>query len=190
MVQAKLVGYGALPGKDHAATGDAYVRVVRGAAKGASSSAGNAGSIEALERTRAIAARRTTHLRYLAAQAYREAEILRLLRIFGDSWLSDLYGRYVQVCAEKGWPVVTSRRFLSYVDIMCLKGRVWKDVVSLGRGGVRARISIVTVHQSTDSVDSRDETTSRPTDRPPTRLLSYDSVSRMTLQSTPKGGTP
>lgn len=115
--------------------------------------------------------------------------ILLLLRVRGGvSWASDLYGDYVQLCAERGWPVICERRFMQYLDRLEEHESIASDTRSYGRYGVRRRVW--TVHQSTDSVNSSDGTDDRPTDRPVTRLLSYDSVSHMTHQSTPEGDTP
>ncbi len=70
-----------------------------------------------------------------ALQAIREREILRLLPKDGGMRISDLHGRFVQVCAEKGWLILGLRQFKRTVDVMAEEHRVWTEVRSFGRAG-------------------------------------------------------
>lgn len=116
--------------------------------------------------------------------------ILLLLRVRGGiSWATDLYGDYVQLCAERGWPVVCERRFLQYLDVLVEHEEIVSDTRSYGRYGLRRRVAVVPPSVMTQLVDSSDRRSVSQSVSPQNRHQSYDSVSHTTHQSTPEGGT-
>ena len=127
-------------------------------------------------------ARERRRSRSAELQEEREAEVLRILRALGGRCFArDLYGRLVQASAERGWPIVSWRRF-SQVLAELGRGRchacggtdpgggaVRLEVRSFGRYGRRTVVQIRTsggTAEGSAGVGRGDE--------------SYDSVSRTT----------
>ena len=72
--------------------------------------------------------------RSLQFRKEREREILRIVRRAGFPETVAVYDMYFRVCAERGWPLVSYRRFNHYVEGMEARG-VLRRTVIVGFGG-------------------------------------------------------
>lgn len=82
-------------------------------------------------------------------QEARDNEIVRLVRGTSPVARKDLYGRWVQRCAELGWPVVSDRMFSRYLDRLQELGRVEQERAGVEKVGgsvvivrIRRRIEV------------------------------------------------
>ena len=64
----------------------------------------------------------------------REREIVRIVRRTGFPKTVEVYCGYVKVCAERGWPLISYRRFSWYVSVLEQRGRLQRTVI-VGHGG-------------------------------------------------------
>ena len=64
----------------------------------------------------------------------RDRAILQLVRHGGGAKETvEVYGMYIQVCAERGWPIVSYRRFSQYLESLEQRGLVRRTVI-VGEG--------------------------------------------------------
>src|SRR3990172_10084605 len=70
-------------------------------------------------------------------QAERDREILRIVRTGGPKETTTVYGRYTQVCAERGWPIVCYRRVMHYIERLPDEALVLRTMERLTKGGLR-----------------------------------------------------
>jgi hypothetical protein len=194
MVQARLTGYSDRidRGGQLRQTPDAYVASLRGANHGRKAGilmldrlrpAMRKGGRRGVEGGRAKAAR---------VREARGAEILAVLRALGGrEFVKDVYGRFVERSATRGWPIVGYRRFLQilremeagrcpHCDSPGTFGRIALEVRSFGRYGVRTVVRIRTTE------NGRTDVTGPGVGE---RDVSFDSVSRMTHRPTHPGDT-
>ncbi len=180
MVQTKLEGYGALPRRKGAGVGEAYVASQRASARYAGSWKQDPELVRRVSvgLQNAILAHRQ---RWAEDLGERLQGILRLLRgRQGEAWCSDLYGLYVQLCAEQGWPVVGARRFSQYLDRLEEQDRIRTTTRSYGRYGVRRLVTSAPAGRvSSEGVDTS-EGPARTVGGWGGQDVSYDTLCRMT----------
>jgi len=71
----------------------------------------------------------------------RERVILRIVRKDGWPETVAVYGEYVQVAAESGWPLVSYRRFSGYVAALEERGLLERTII-VGHGGTLSVLRI------------------------------------------------
>ena len=89
--------------------------------------------------------------RYQQFHKERKEKIVHLVRILqGRCFVRDLFGAFVQRSAERGWPIITWRRFSQILMELEREDRIRREIRSFGRFGRRTVVQIRTSEVRTE----------------------------------------
>jgi len=158
MAQAKLTGYAMTAmrtrdGRTWRRDPEAYIACLKGSARGIRIELSILDRLRPLMSAGGKRGNRIRDSKYARLAAERALEILRLLRgRAGRAFAQDLYGAFVQRSVERGWSIITARRFGQILQGLERDLRIRREVRGFGRYGLR---TIVQIRTTTDRRQER-----------------------------------